>query len=1099
MLFLCYLLGGFVLLPYLARTALPDQIAKQTNRPVTIGGADFNPFNLTLTLHNGIVGPDLADPEDSVDPILSFGLLRIKFAAASLFKQGLFSRQTEIDHLFVHLVRRKDSSYNLSPLLPQFSAPAPGQPPTPFSLNNVSVSNSRLLFDDLPTGKTHTVEKITLALPALANVTHRVNQYIRPQFSAVINGSPLQLTGETEVTADGLTARLSLQLQKFDLAKNFAYLPPLLNCKVVKGEADLDLNLLFSTSNTGDTSLDLEGTGTGHDIWLQDDKGRELAQLPQLTLKGSIAPLSNTFHLQELHLEAPSFLIERTAPDNWAMARPQLSATTTGTVDRVLLSNGKLTLLDRAVPGGFSDTWEGVHLDLEFPSDKPDQPGKFAVNGVNINGNHLAGQGELNLQPLAINALLIADRLDLSRFSSYLSNRAGFTLKSGRADKTETRLTFKAGDKDKGFSLRFNNTASQLHDLVIIQNSIERVTVPKLTVRGGKMDFARKTVNFGEIQGKTGIFHLALDVPATTAKKPTVQQPWAFAMDRFTLGRAMVLIEQSGAKPSSLTVNDLNIQLQDIPQETTGLHLSLAGRMGASDSFKLDGTMTVAPFAANLNATADKVPLTAVTSLFGQGLRLQASDGLLSGKGTLSLPSCRFSGEAELSNFVGSGPNGAETIRWRQATAKDLTYSPRPFTIRAARLDIVHPVVAWHLQPDRHTELVRLLRPATTAPDQPTWDIKQLQISDGVAPINDNSVTPPFSAIVNKIQGEITNFSDHPDQQSRISLQGMIDDDAPIRFTGSTNLFHPDENSEFYSEVANFQISRLAPYLIPHLGYKLAAGKLAIQTTYRRQGTTVTGNNHLRVNNLDPGTKITNGRQLPLTIALLTDPEQHMTFDIPIRGSLSEKDFSFRSGMIRGLRNLLLKTAVTPAALLAGLNNNTPPATRLLCTVGKEEIPAQGRKELTDLGKILLQRPLLALTIAGYADTLIDRETLRKEQQHKLAALKAAEQQREAAKLSRDLATTYGHEEIKPPTTAPVPEPTRKKEAVVITDAQLLSLAKARARLVYDFLRDEAKIDPARLRLVTATAGTAITNSSAGPGNRVECSFAPLNKKEGRP
>ncbi|MDH3393194.1 MAG: hypothetical protein OEL66_04255, partial [Desulfobulbaceae bacterium] len=67
-LFLCYMLGGFVLLPYLARTALPDQIAKRTNRPVTIGGADFNPFTMTLTLHNGIVGPDLAVPEDPVDP-----------------------------------------------------------------------------------------------------------------------------------------------------------------------------------------------------------------------------------------------------------------------------------------------------------------------------------------------------------------------------------------------------------------------------------------------------------------------------------------------------------------------------------------------------------------------------------------------------------------------------------------------------------------------------------------------------------------------------------------------------------------------------------------------------------------------------------------------------------------------------------------------------------------------------------------------------------------------------------------------------------------------------------------------------------------------
>ncbi|MFC1513273.1 DUF748 domain-containing protein [Thermodesulfobacteriota bacterium] len=367
MLLLCYLLGGFVLLPYLARTALPDQIAKRINRPVTIGGADFNPFTLTLTLHNGIVGPDLAVPEDPVDPLLSFGLLRIRFAGSSLFKQGIFSRQTEIDRFFVHLVRRKDNSYNLATLLPSFTAPAAESQTIPFSFNNITVTDSRLVFDDRPAGKSHTVEKITLKLPALANISHRISQYIRPQFSAVINGSPLQLTGETEVTAEGLTASLNLQLQKFDLAKNFAYLPPILNCKAVKGEADLDLNLLFATNNSGDTNLHLEGTGTGHDIWLQDKDGRELAQLPQLSFTGSIAPLTGTFHLTELQLEAPSFLIERTAPGNWAMPRLQLTDTMTGTVGRILLSNGKLSFLDRAVPGGFSDSWQGIHLDLQFP------------------------------------------------------------------------------------------------------------------------------------------------------------------------------------------------------------------------------------------------------------------------------------------------------------------------------------------------------------------------------------------------------------------------------------------------------------------------------------------------------------------------------------------------------------------------------------------------------------------------------------------------------------------------------------------------------------------------------------------------------------
>lgn len=69
---------------------------------------------------------------------------------------------------------------------------------------------------------------------------------------------------------------------------------------------------------------------------------------------------------------------------------------------------------------------------------------------------------------------------------------------------------------------------------------------------------------------------------------------------------------------------------------------------------------------------------------------------------------------------------------------------------------------------------------------------------------------------------------------------------------------------------------------------------------------------------------------------------------------------------------------------------------------------------------------------------------------------------------------------------------------MVISDARLQHLAKARGLTVFHFLRDTAKVDPARL-LVTTSAGAAITTSSSGPGNRVEFTFVPLLGKEGRP
>ncbi len=44
--------------------------------------------------------------------------------------------------------------------------------------------------------KTHHVKDIELALPAISNFPYQSDTYIHPRFSAVVNGSPVKLTGE---------------------------------------------------------------------------------------------------------------------------------------------------------------------------------------------------------------------------------------------------------------------------------------------------------------------------------------------------------------------------------------------------------------------------------------------------------------------------------------------------------------------------------------------------------------------------------------------------------------------------------------------------------------------------------------------------------------------------------------------------------------------------------------------------------------------------------------------------------------------------------------------------------------------------------------
>ena len=153
-------LGSFFLVPSLATTLLAGQLSSVLNRPVTIPRAEFNPLTCTLTLHNLIVGPKLSKPNDPVDPLFSVGRMSIDCEPKRLL-DGEVACSLKANHCFLHLVRQKDGGYNLGQTMADL---LPGMPVLPLriSCNTISLSNSRLVFDDEQTGKTHLAEEIAL-------------------------------------------------------------------------------------------------------------------------------------------------------------------------------------------------------------------------------------------------------------------------------------------------------------------------------------------------------------------------------------------------------------------------------------------------------------------------------------------------------------------------------------------------------------------------------------------------------------------------------------------------------------------------------------------------------------------------------------------------------------------------------------------------------------------------------------------------------------------------------------------------------------------------------------------------------------------------
>ncbi|MBA3002447.1 MAG: hypothetical protein FP813_01105 [Desulfurivibrio sp.] len=192
-------LSSPLLVPYLATTLLAEHLAAALDRPVTIPRAQFNPLTSTLTLHNLIIGPKLSKPHDPVDPLLSASRLSLGFELNRLM-DGEVACTVEADHFFLHLVRRKDGTYNLGQFIDAL-LPSAALLPLRFSGDTFAVSDSRLVFTDELNGTVHHAEEITL------NISPRATAPAMPfRLQATINGVVITLDDSTGLTAKSVPA-----------------------------------------------------------------------------------------------------------------------------------------------------------------------------------------------------------------------------------------------------------------------------------------------------------------------------------------------------------------------------------------------------------------------------------------------------------------------------------------------------------------------------------------------------------------------------------------------------------------------------------------------------------------------------------------------------------------------------------------------------------------------------------------------------------------------------------------------------------------------------------------------------------------------------
>ncbi|MEJ2032500.1 MAG: DUF748 domain-containing protein [Deltaproteobacteria bacterium] len=425
----------------------------------------------------------------------------------------------------------------------------------------------------------------------------------------------------------------------------------------------------------------------------------------------------------------------------------------------------------------------------------------------------------------------------------------------------------------------------------------------------------------------------------------------------------------------------------------------------------------MAPFVARLKGRVKDLSLLRLQPLLTGWFRPFIQRGSLQANGELRLPEGIFLGSARIGNFAAAPPDDKDQdiLRCQQANSQEITVDFRSGIVRSAAVTLNQPFAAWTLTGKGSSSPEGLWNLSwTKADDKPRLAIDRVVIRDGELAFSDPGASPPYAATATAVAGSIASLTSTADSRSRITLAGQIEQ-ASFSVQGTLQPFAEESASEIQVELHDFPIVSLSPYLRKQLGYQLAGGTLDLTASLHLTDGHLQATNHLQVAGITLGDVLDRSSRLPLTFALLANRNDRIDLDIPVTGDPRDPAFSYREELRRPLRNLLLRTAVSPFSFLAAAAPNAGLQEYLSFPQGGANLTPRIEKQLQALARVLTDRPQLKLVLRGFAGSK-DRQAIKARKEAEEKVRKLAREAQQTGKLT----AAYGKEEIRLPSSPPV-------------------------------------------------------------------------------
>lgn len=534
----------------------------------------------------------------------------------------------------------------------------------------------------------------------------------------------------------------------------------------------------------------------------------------------------------------------------------------------------------------------------------------------------------------------------------------------------------------------------------------------------------------------------------SVAVKAPASKPWTLAVQQLDVQNGqMGFVDQSGAKPVTINGSAIALQLKNF-SSTKGRNfsLNLAARVqhGRNDAGRLNwrGSGKLTPLQLQGQLTAQRLPLHALEPYLTDLLNVELLHADASFKGQVNFAEqaggvrLKVQGDTSFEDFQANTlPQarpfvpGEDLLNWKALSLRGLALEMAPGT--ATRVDVRETVLSdfyarlilsqsgrFNLQdvlkpaapptaaetasgPASAPASAPVAAPVAEVPDLPAVvNFGPVSLLGGRVDFSDRFIQPNYSADLTELTGKLSAFSSQAPngvvQLADLELRGRAQGTASLEVLGKINPLAKPLALDITGKVRDLELPPLSPYSARYAGYGIERGKLSVDINYQVQPDGKLSANHkIVLNQLKFGDAVPNARDtLPvkLAVALLADRHGVIDINLPVSGSLSDPQFRIGPIVFKLIVNLIAKAITAPFSLLASvLGGRGEELSVVNFAPGSASLSPAARAGLDKVGKALLERPALNMTVVGSASLVHEREATKRAQ---LQALVLAEKRR---------------------------------------------------------------------------------------------------------